>query len=458
MLGARVDRDDSRQGPRLGDVDGRDQRVGDRAAHERRVEHPRQLDVVDVAAGTGEDAAVLRARHARPDEPLRGEHRGHRGSPTSGRGEHAVDDRLVARAATEVPRQRLAYLRLGRRRVLAEQRRHLHEEARRAEAALKGVLVTKRLLQRVHDLARGEALDRRDARAAGLHGEHETRAHRFAVEEHGARAAHAVLAPEVRARELEILAEEVGEGLASLGGALPALAVHLECDRNWDSHRNSVGHEASFARAAASVNARAHQHLRDRATIRGARVQVGGRFEVARRERGDLVDRRSLSHRGFGLDRSDRPVGHVDERDAHVAVGRDRCRGSDHREVAVAARHLLHRHTGAGRGVRERDLREDLVGLERGREVADEEVGRADRAGATGAASPRRSRRGRARSPGARRRDRREQGCRRSCRGCGSRHVRCRERRPRAAGPASRRPPSARALGDGSSRRSRSSR
>ncbi len=138
--------------------------------------------------------------------------------------------------------------------------------------------------------------------------------------------------------------------------------------------------------------------------------------------------------------------------------GAHRCRGSDHREVAVAARHLLHRHTGARSGVRERDLREDLVGLEGGGEVADEEVGRARSCGCHGCSWPRRSRRGRARSRGARRRDRREQGCRRSCRECGSRHVRCREWRQRAGEPASRRQPSAPPLGDGSSRRWRSSR
>ncbi len=81
MLGARVDRDDSWKGARFADVDRRDERVGDRAAHERRVEHPGELDVVDVATGTGEDAAVLRPRHARPDEPLRGQHCGHRSAP-----------------------------------------------------------------------------------------------------------------------------------------------------------------------------------------------------------------------------------------------------------------------------------------------------------------------------------------------------------------------------------------
>ena len=65
-----------------------------------------------------------------------------------------------------------------------------------------------------------ESLDRRDRRAPRLHREHQARAHGLTVEQHGARAAHAVLAPEVGAREAEVLAEEVGERLAGLGGAL----------------------------------------------------------------------------------------------------------------------------------------------------------------------------------------------------------------------------------------------
>ena len=94
-----------------------------------------------------------------------------------------------------------------------------------------------------------------------------------------------------------------------------------------------------------------------------------------------------ILHRGLGLVRPHRAVGDVDERDPHVAVDRHRRDGGDHREVAVAARHLLHRDARARRGVGEGDPRQDLIGLERGREVAGEEVGGVDRPGATGAAS-----------------------------------------------------------------------
>ena len=60
-----------------------------------------------------------------------------------------------------------------------------------------------------------EALDRLDPRALGLRREHDARAHGRPVEEHGARAADAVLAAEMRARQA-VLAQSVGERPARL--------------------------------------------------------------------------------------------------------------------------------------------------------------------------------------------------------------------------------------------------
>ena len=97
--------------------------------------------------------------------------------------------------------------------------------------------------------SRGESLDRRDRCAPRLDREHEARPDRLAVDQHGARPAHAVLAPEVRASEAEVLAEEVGQRLARLGGAL-AGAVYGEADRD------RVGHVVPLARSDASVSAR----------------------------------------------------------------------------------------------------------------------------------------------------------------------------------------------------------
>ena len=88
------------------------------------------------------------------------------------------------------------------RRVLLEERVDAHDEAGRAESALQPVRLAERLLHRAERaVGRADALDGRDVGAVGLHREHEARTHRLAVEEDRARAAHAMLAPEVRAGE-----------------------------------------------------------------------------------------------------------------------------------------------------------------------------------------------------------------------------------------------------------------
>ena len=81
------------------------------------------------------------------------------------------------------------------------------------------MLGLERRLHRVQLAVGGEALDGRDLGAVGLHGEHEARPHGVAVEQDGAGAAHAVLAPEVRAGEPAVLAQEVGQRLAGLDRA-----------------------------------------------------------------------------------------------------------------------------------------------------------------------------------------------------------------------------------------------
>ncbi len=58
---------------------------------------------------------------------------------------------------------------------------------------------------------RGQAFNGMDLVPARLHREHQARAHRQAVEQNGARAAHAVLAADVGAGEPEVVAQEVGE-------------------------------------------------------------------------------------------------------------------------------------------------------------------------------------------------------------------------------------------------------
>src|SRR5262249_11476642 len=76
-----------------------------------------------------------------------------------------------------------------------------------------------------------EALDGGDLGAVGLGGEQHAALHRPPVEQYGARAAVAGVAADVRARQIEVVAEEVDEEPARLDLALVALAVHGHPDR-----------------------------------------------------------------------------------------------------------------------------------------------------------------------------------------------------------------------------------
>ena len=76
-----------------------------------------------------------------------------------GGGQHGIDDVLVAGAAAQIARQRLAHLVLARRRMFVEKGRHGHQDARRAVAALQAVVIVHRLLQRVvFAIGAGQAL------------------------------------------------------------------------------------------------------------------------------------------------------------------------------------------------------------------------------------------------------------------------------------------------------------
>ena len=129
-----------------------DRRPRERAAHEAGVQHPGQRDVVDEGAPAGEQAVVLDAVDARPGvtRSAVGGRLGHQSSPRRrpAAWRTAFDDALVAGAAAQVARQRLADLLVGRVRVVAQERGHRHDEARRAEAALQPVAVAERRLHR----------------------------------------------------------------------------------------------------------------------------------------------------------------------------------------------------------------------------------------------------------------------------------------------------------------------
>src|SRR5512134_4080518 len=143
---------------------------------------------------------------------------------------HGLDDVDVAGAAAEVALEPLVDLLVGGIGVVLQQPRRRHDHARRAEAALKSVALRERALDRVELPLLRHALDRHDARPVRLRREHGARFHRPAVNVHGAAAALAGIAADVRAGELELVAQEIHEQRAVLDRLCVILAVYLDGD------------------------------------------------------------------------------------------------------------------------------------------------------------------------------------------------------------------------------------
>src|SRR5918992_2329546 len=143
---------------------------------------------------------------------------------------HRLDDPQIAGAAAEVARQRLAQVLLPRIRILTQHRLHRHQEPRGAEPALERVRLVERALERVQLALRREALHGPDRAAVCLGRQHQARPDRLAVELDRARAAHALLASDLRAGQPRAVADEVGQERARLHVALVGVPVDLDAD------------------------------------------------------------------------------------------------------------------------------------------------------------------------------------------------------------------------------------
>ena len=189
------------------------------------VEHAGQGDVAHVAPAPGEQARVLLAQmpvadelHARMLPPRAGPPRRRArparcsGSPCSGRGSRTAPrgcPSRTARGARADRRRASSGCRACRIRTAAR-----GGSGRPPAAGAAPVAVARQALDGVHPAA------------VGLHGEDEAGARGLAVHQHGAGPAGAVLAAEVRAREAEVLAQQIREEHAR-DHARPALgAVH----------------------------------------------------------------------------------------------------------------------------------------------------------------------------------------------------------------------------------------
>src|ERR687898_909418 len=191
-----------------------------------------------------------------------------------------LDDPQVGRAATEVARERLAELLVARVRVLADERLHRHEEARRAEAALEGVRLVESALKRMELAVRGQPLHGLERPAVRLHREHQARAHGLSVELDGARAADALLAADLRPRQPCLVPDEVGQERAWLDVPLIGAPVDLQAHphvavssiarrarspqsaRRWSSSTSRVARTAASRASAPPASARSASSAR----------------------------------------------------------------------------------------------------------------------------------------------------------------------------------------------------
>ena len=351
------------------------------------MQHAGQGDVAHVAPAPGEQPRVFLAEMPVPDELHAGSPAPRRTRRGIERGEHDV---LVARAAAEVPRQRLADVRLGRLGVLAQIRVERHEDAGRAESALQRVAGPEGLLQRVQARAIArQSLDGVHPGAVGLHGEDQAGARGLAVDEHRAGPAGAVLAAQVRAREAEVLAQQIREEHARDHARPPLGAVHEDGDvmPRVPRGRSCAGEGGRFAgrrgldgprrRAPFACRRRRlgppSRRLRPRgraaeglrreprghpAPVRGGRVQIAARVDLVGgrptqlgqpRRRRPLADQRGVARASRGASPAPKITSRA-WRQHTRRVERDDGACADQREVAVPPRHLGEAVTGAGLG------------------------------------------------------------------------------------------------------------
>src|SRR5450755_3055042 len=119
------------------------------------------------------------------------------------------DDVDVASTATQVARDTAPDLRLGRARIGGQQGLCAEQHAGRAEPALQAVLLEEALLQSVQLAVLLQAFDRLDLAAVGLDRQHRARLDRIAVQQNRAGATVRGITPDVGAREVQVLPDEV---------------------------------------------------------------------------------------------------------------------------------------------------------------------------------------------------------------------------------------------------------
>src|SRR5215470_9691846 len=148
-----------------------------------------------------------------------------------GCGPDRVHDVLIASAPAEITLEPGTDAFLRRLRFPPEQFQRAHDHSRGAKTTLQSVMLAKRGLQRMLGITRlAQALNRVDRRSVRLNGQDRARLHGAAVEVHGPRAALSRVAADMRARDAEVIPQEVHEQPPGLDLSLPPRAVDSNGD------------------------------------------------------------------------------------------------------------------------------------------------------------------------------------------------------------------------------------
>src|SRR5216684_178608 len=177
-------------------------------------------------------------------------------------GRHAdrFENVLVTGATASISRDSFANLLVRRLGVLVQQVNGREKKARRAEAALQPVAFREGLLHWMQRAVRRKALHRSDLSAVGHGGEERTRLDRAAVQKHCAGSAIGGIAANVRAGQVQVVAQEFHEQCSRLDQRLSRLAVHANTHGYFFNARHirvppprfRLGHGAPPCRARAS--------------------------------------------------------------------------------------------------------------------------------------------------------------------------------------------------------------
>src|SRR5215510_10362133 len=151
-------------------------------------------------------------------------------------GTHRLDDVLVAGATTQIRGEHVEKVFVADIRIALQNPDRQHQEPRCTETALQRVMIHEGLLHWMQPVAVSQAFDGPDLLAVGLHGEHQAGAHRFAIDNDRASAAHTMLATDMGSRLSAILTDGIGQGTPRLDGDRVIAAVDIDRNGGFIAH------------------------------------------------------------------------------------------------------------------------------------------------------------------------------------------------------------------------------